>query len=84
MRSLVCIGIVYTMVSDVASCSIDGVVLMVAVYFDGFLDTCRTFLILDGLPAISWTDIMKTVFGSDFFSSRVDAHVGLIDEYSHV
>lgn len=46
-------GIVYTMVSDVASCGIAGVVLMVAVYGDEFLDKCRTFLILDGLLAIS-------------------------------
>lgn len=62
----------------------DGVVLMVAVYCDGFLDTCRTFLISDGSPAMSWTDIMKTSFESDFFPGWVDAHVGLIGEYFHV
>lgn len=49
MRSLVCIGIVYTMVSDVASCGIAGVVLIAALYCDGFLDKRRTFLISDGL-----------------------------------
>ena len=58
----------------------DGVVLMVA----GFLGTCRAFLISDGLPAMSWTDIMKTSFESDFFPGWVDAHVGLIEEHSHV